>query len=494
MADQPTPAGSKEGSAPEPDALSGLSREELVELVLAQAALIERLEARVIELERERGRNSGNSSLPPSRDDSETRAARAARRQAKREKGKRRPGKQPGDPGSHLARVTDPDHRVVHVPVRCGGCGADLAGTPTTGAESRQVFDLPARRREVTEHVAQRRRCACGCETTAEFPAEATAPACWGPRVRAYALYLMNRQLIPVERTAEILSDLLGAPVSTGWLAGLAARAAEGLGGFMDDLADRLADSDVVHVDETGSRVAGAKWWFHVACTALLTFLGVHRRRGVTATDDFAILGRVNGTLVHDRWAPYWKYRQARHAICNAHILRDLAAVSEVATQKPWAQAMTELLVEAKRKTDAARAAGLHSLPRGQRASIRARYNRIVAAALAANPAPAAGRKRNALERASYNLAVALGDHAVEVLAFTADLAVPFDNNQAERDLRMAKLQQKISGCFRTETGATNFATVRSYIETGRKHGANPIDMLIDLFTGNPWAIPSPAT
>lgn len=494
MADEQTPARSNEELTADRDALSGLSREELIELVLAQAALIERLEARVIELERERGRNSGNSSLPPSRDDSEARAAREAKRKAKRERGKRRPGKQPGDPGSHLARVADPDHRIVHAPRRCGGCGADLADAQVTGAESRQVFDLPARRREVTEHVAERRRCSCGCETAAGFPSDATAPACWGPRVRAYALYLMNRQLIPVERTAEILSDLLGAPVSTGWLAGLAAQAAVGLSGFMDDLGDRLAAEDVVNVDETGSRVAGTKWWFHVACTALLTFLGVHRRRGVAATDHFAILPRVNGTLVHDRWAPYWKYRQARHAICNAHILRDLASVGEVASQKPWAEAMIELLIEAKRKADAARAAGLQSVPRGQRASIRARYNRIVAAALAANPEPPAGRKRNALERASYNLAVALGGHAVEILRFTTDVAVPFDNNQAERDLRMAKLQQKISGCFRTETGATNFATVRSYIETGRKHGANPIDLLIDLFTGHPWTIPSPAT
>lgn len=461
--------------------------------MLAQAALIERLEARIVELERERGRNSQNSSLPPSRDNSEARAARAARL-AKRERGKRRPGKQPGDPGSHLGRVEQPDRTVRHEPARCGACGGDLAAAKVVGSESRQVFDLPAQRREVTEHVAERRRCECGWETTAAFPADATAPACWGPRVRAYALYLMNRQLIPVERTAEILSDLLGAPVSTGWLAGLAAQAAEGLEGFMGDLGDRLADEPVVNVDETGSRVAGAKWWFHVAATALLTFLGVHRHRGVAATDAFGILPRVRGTLVHDRWAPYWRYRQATHAICNAHILRDLASVGEVASQKPWADAMAELLVEAKRKADAARAAGLHTLPRGQRAAIRARFNRIIADALAANPDPPEGKRRSRLERDSYNLALALRDHAIELLRFTSDLRVPFDNNQAERDLRMAKLQQKISGCFRTDAGARNFAVVRSYIETGRKHGLNPIDLLIALFNGQPWTIPSSAT
>lgn len=457
----------------------------------AQAALIERLEARVAELERERGRNSGNSSLPPSRDDAEARATRAARRQAKRDKGKRAPGKQPGDPGAHLARVADPDRVVGHVPVRCRGCGAGLGDAEVCGTEHRQVFDLPEQRREVTEHVAERRRCGCGCQTTAAFPPEATAPAVWGPRVRAYGLYLMNRQLIPVERTAEILADLLGAPVSAGWLAGLAAEAADGLAEFIDDLAERVAGEDVVHVDETGARVGGVKWWFHVACTAVLTFLGVHRRRGVAATDDLGVLARVRGTLVHDRWAPYWRYTKAAHAVCNAHILRDLAGVAEVASQRSWANAMTALLLDAKRRAEAA-ASGLEAVPRGQRAALRARYNRIVADALAANPEPS--RKRDALERASYNLGVALRDHADEILRFTADLRVPFDNNQAERDLRMAKLQQKISGTFRTEDGARRFATVRSYIETGRKHGHNPIDLLVALFHGTPWTVPSATT
>jgi transposase len=472
--------------------LEGLSRDELVALVLAQAAVIEGLEARIAELERRLGRNSGNSSLPPSRDDEAGRDARAARRRAQREAGKRRPGKQPGDPGAHLARVADPDRVVRHSPVSCRGCGADLAGAPVSGMECRQVFDLPERRREVTEHQAERRRCGCGCDTTAAFPPEAVAPACWGPRVRAYAVYLLVRQHLPIERTAEVLADLLGAPVSTGWLAGLTGQAADGLAEFCDDLADRVADADVVHADETGARVAGVKWWFHVACTAMFTFLAVHRRRGVEATDAFGVLPRVRGTLVHDRWAPYWRYRNARHAICGAHVLRDLAAVAEVASQAPWADAMAGLLVEAKRRADAAAAAGEVTLPRGQRAALRTRYNRILADAFAANPDPPSGRKRNALQRASYNLAVALRDHADEVLRFTVDLRVPFDNNQAERDLRMVKLQQKISGTFRTEAGARRFATVRSYIETGRKHNQNPLDLLIQLFNGNPWTIPSP--
>jgi transposase len=453
-------------------------------------SLVVRLEARIAELEHRQGRNSGNSSLPPSRDDAEARAAQSAKRQSKRTRSGRRQGKQPGDPGAHLARVSDPDRRLVHSPTACRCCGAGLGDAPVCGGESRQVFDLPARRVEVTEHVAERRRCGCGSETKAAFPPEATAPACFGPAVRAAAVYLLVRQHIPIARVAEILTDLLGVAVSTGFLSSLTAEAADGLGDFIVDLRDALADQPVAGADETSVRVSGAKWWFHVCCTALFTFLGVHPNRGVAATDDLGVLPRFSGTLVHDRWAPYWRYTEMRHAICNAHLLRDLAAAAEIATQKPWADAMAGVLVDAKRRTDAARAAERVELPARQRSTIRARYDTIVADALAANPPPPNGRKRNRTEKIGYNLAVAFQDHKHEILHFVDDLATPFDNNQSERDLRMARLQTKISGCFRSARGAQSFVTVRSYIETGRKHGANPYNILLQLFQHDPWSIP----
>jgi transposase len=443
-------------------------------------ALVARLEARIAELEHRQGRNSGNSSLPPSRDDAEARAAQTAKRQSKRTKSGRAQGKQPGDPGSHLARVPNPDRKVVHSPSACRGCGAGLADAPVCGAESRQVFDLPEKRAEVTEHIAERRRCGCGAETKAVFPYVASAPACFGPAVRAAGLYLIVRHHIPIARAAEILTDLLGVPVSTGFLASLTAEAADGLGGFIDDLRDTLADAPVAGADETSVRVAGVKWWFHVCCTALLTFLGVHPNRGIAATDEFKVLPRFKGTLIHDRWAPYWHYTGMRHAICNAHLLRDLAAAAEIATQKPWADAMASLLVDAKRRCDAAR----------PRSNIRANYDSIVAVALAANPEPPDGRKRTRAEKIGYNLAVAFRDHPDEILRFVDDLTVSFDNNQSERDLRMARLQTKISGSFRSQRGAKSFATVRSYIETGRKHGANPYEILLQLFGHDPWTIP----
>lgn len=465
---------------------------------VALRAVNERLEARIVELERELGRHSGNSSLPPSSDTQAQRESRQARRQRERDEGKARGvGKQPGAPGTHLQRVARPDVTVAHAPTCCERCGEDLTGAPVSGVESRQVFDLPARRAEVTDHRCERRRCACGHETAAMFPPEARAPACWGPHVRAVAIYLLVRHHIPIERAAEILSDLCGAPVSTGWLATISGEAAHGLGPFIDDAKDRLADEPVVHADETGARVAGKKWWFHVVCTAMITFLAAHPRRGNQATDEHGILANFEGTLVSDRWRPYWTYANLTHQICCAHLLRDLEAVGEVATQTAWADAMAGLLLQAKRRTDAARAAHKTALSRHARAQIRARYRQIVTDAYAANPEPCdyngQPRKRDTLERAGYNLAVAFSERETEILRYTTDLAVPFDNNQAERDLRMVKLQQKISGTFRTTRGAERFATIRSYIETGRKHGHNPIDLLTDLFTGHPWTIPTPA-
>jgi transposase len=466
--------------------------ERVVELEAENALqhdLIVRLEARIVELERQVGRHSGNSSLPPSGDNQVQRQARP--KPARRQKGKRRPGKQPGAPGAHLERVAVADRTIRHVPGRCRGCGRGLGDAVVVGVESRQVFDLPERRAQVTDHRAEKRRCRCGCDTTAGFPSEATAPACWGPQVRAVAVYLLVRHHLPIARVAEILSDLVGAPVSTGWLAGLTGQATDGLGSFIDDVKDRLAGEPVAHADETSCRVAGFKQWFHVVSTALITLLAVHAKRGSTATDDIGVLPCYRGVLVHDRWAPYWTYPGIRHAICNAHIVRDLAAIAETDRYRGWADAMIELLIDAKRRCDFSRFHDRPRLARRQQQWLRARYDELLTEFFTAHPTPADRWPKGSYDRDAHNLAVALRDHRHEILRFIGDLNVPFDNNQAERDLRMAKLQQKVSGSFRTEHGAHRFATVRSYIETGRKHGLNPLDLLTQLFNGHPWTIPT---
>lgn len=467
---------------------------------------LDEIKARVTELEAELRRHSGNSGKPPSSDSltqragqNEERLSRAERRRRARavakqlmKKVKRRPGKQPGVAGKTLTMVDDPDEVVVHGPEVCAGCGESLAGAAVASVERRQVFDLPEIRAKVTEHRAETRVCACGQVTTGVFPDEARSAACYGPAIRALGVYLMGRQHIPVKRAAELLSDVVGVPVSTGFLAGVIPEAAEGLGGFLERLRQLLREAEVVHADETGARIAGVRYWFHTVSDALLTYLDCHPKRGLDAFTDIGVLDVFGGVLVSDGWKPYWSLKHCSHALCSAHVLRDLAAVAEVDCQAGWANAMADLLVQAKLACDEAREQRLSALPAGKLKALRRRYTMIVNSGFAANPDP--GRKRNKLEREAFNLLRRLDNQRDELCRSWADLRVCFDNNEAERSLRMLKLQQKISGCFRTLEGAQAFCALRSYIQTAMKQGVNVFDALRRLFEGDPWmpALPGP--
>lgn len=452
--------------------------------------VILRLEARILELETELSRHSGNSSKPPSSDTVTQRAQQKARRAewpkpAKRRK-RQRPGKQPGAPGAFLCKVDVPNIVVRHAPKKCRGCGAGLGKGKVMGEERRQVFDLPEINVVVTEHVSERRLCRCGEVTGAAFPSEAKAPACFGPGVRALSCYLMVRQHLPVKRTAELLTDVLGVEVSTGFLAGIAAEGAQGLSEFLTEVSQQLTDTDVLHVDETGARISGVRHWFHVAANPLLTLLDCHEKRGVEATDEMGVLGNFAGVAIHDRWQPYFRY-DCHHAICGSHLLRNLEAAGEVDSQRRWCDAMAELLIDAVAKTEKAKLQGKESLSAVTLNKISASYDQIVRKALRAVPK----NPRNKPQRDARNLAAAFGQHKVEILRFTTDFTVPFTNNLAERDLRMIKLQQKISGCFRTARGAKAFCALRSYLQTARKQGENALHVLIQLYAGRPW-MPAP--
>ena len=468
------------------------------------ATLEASLQAMETELERRRretSRHSGNSGKPPSSDTLAQKAAKDGDRLSRSErrriakgtlpngdKPKRRPGKQPGDAGSSLARVADPDFTELHVPDACGRCGESLEDAEVAGRESRQVFDLPTRRLEVTEHTSQSLRCGCGHVTKAPFPLEARAPASYGPRVRAVGLYLMAGQHIPVARAAALLAQVCGAPVSTGFLAGLAAEAADGLGEFRDALRSILVAEDVLHADETGARISGARYWFHVACTDLVTLLDCHERRGTEAFSDMGVLPFFSGVLISDGWKPYWSIGAFEHALCAAHLLRDLASVAETRRHKGWADDMADLLVEAKGAVEETLGSGRDGLNAYELMVLRSRYTKIVKRGLATLPEK---HSPGTADREAFNLLRRFELQRHEVTRYWSDARVSPDNNQAERDLRMVKLQQKISGCFRTVAGAKAFCAVRSYIHTGQKHGVEHLELLVRLFSGEPWMPPA---
>ena len=451
----------------------------------AVAAVISRLEARIdsqeaeiAELKARLGQNSRNSSKPPSSDGY---AKPSPKKRSLRRPSGRKPGGQEGHGGARLEAVADPDERITYEPERCSGCEGPLADAERlAGGESRQVFDLPeGRLLRVIEHVAERRRCGCGQVTAGEFPDGIGAPTQYGPGIRALGVYLIVYQHLPYERASQALRDLAGAAVSTGTLHGWVEAAAAGLGDFDERLRELLLCAPVVHFDETGARIAERLGWVHSQSTDTLTRYVAHRRRGGEAIDDAGVLPTFEGVAVHDGWAPYRNYAECDHALCNGHHLRELQAASEAG--HGWPVRMSELLLDAKQRVDRALEAGERSLGPKLLGEIEADYERIVASGHAEHP-PAAGKKTKA-----HNLLLRLERDRVEVLRFARDFRVPFTNNRAESDIRMVKLQQKISGSFRTAEGAARFLAVRGYVSTARKNGVEALASLAALTAGRPW-------
>jgi transposase len=482
--------------APDPAAAATIARlrAEIVArdaIIATLEARISRLDAQVVELEARLRTNSSNSSRPPSADGL-AKGPPKPNRAARRATARRQPGGQPGAPGAHLAQVKHPDVVVVHTPKRCQRCGGELADAGVVAVEARQVHDLPPLGLLVTEHRAERRRCGCGTVTAAGFPDGVRAPACYGPGVRAAVCYLHGQQHLPVQRTAQALADLVGAEVASGTVAAILAQCADGLDGFIDVVRSQLAAAPVAHFDETGARVAGRLHWLHSASTDRLSLFTVHPKRGRQAMDAAGVLPGFGGVAVHDGWSSYGHYQQATHARCNAHHLRELAGVAALPGQRAWATGMAALLVEAKWAVQRAVAAGADRLDPRRLDHYRARYQAIIDQGWRANPPPAATRTsgdRAGRQRRSKaaNLLARLDDHREQVLRFATDLRVPFDNNQAERDIRMAKLQQKISGGWRTLAGAQRFCRLRSYVATARKQQVGVLAALRRVFEGDPW-------
>jgi len=404
---------------------------------------------------------------------------------AERRKAQRRPGKQPGDEGRHLAQVPDPDEVVTHRPQHCPACEGDLADAQVVSVERRQVFEVPRTKAHVTEHQMLRLRCRCGCETKAPAPPEATAPACYGPGVRALAVYVSVYQHVPYDRLAEIFADLLGMAVSVGAIKAMVAEAGGSLGLFLDVVGDLLRDAPAVHFDETGGRVEGSLHWIHVASTSLYTLLCCHKRRGAVAMDDIGVIAKMAGVAIHDGWKPYRSY-ELTHALCNAHHIRELIGVVERFGQE-WADEMIDLLLDAKEAVEKAMAKGRKRLDETTLHSIRVRYGKLVSKGWAANEKPATATAGKWYQNTAVNLLDRLDAYRDDVLRFTTNFDVPFDNNQGERDIRMVKLQQKISGSWRTKAGADDFCAIRSYVSTMKKHGYDVLTGLRQLFDGTVW-------
>lgn len=460
----------------------------------AVVALIQQLikvnnefEDRIQVLEDQIAKNSRNSGKPPSSDGYSKPSPKSLRKRH----GKKSGG-QPGHPGNTLKAVAQPDRIEVHPVMECKGCQGSLENVIAEEHEQRQVFDIPFVKIEVTEHQSEIKICShCGEKNKAVFPATVTQPVQYGPEIKALAVYLNQYQLIPLERTAEMLEALYGHRVSEASLIAASKEAGKQIEVVNEAIKKQITMQErVVHFDETGLRLEGKMHWMHSASTEKLTYYGVHRKRGQKAMNAIDILPHLQGYAIHDGWESYNKYN-VRHGLCNVHHLRKLNFLLERYPQD-WVEPMADHLITIKEMVDQAKEKKAISLTEKQLADFSKEYDRLVEEGLKANPqqkrADGMPKKRGRVKQTpARNLLTIFKTKKYTVLAFMYDFQVPFDNNLAERDVRMMKLKQKISGCFRTREGGDIFCAIRGYVSTARKNGLNAFDALRLAFHKKPY-------
>ena len=437
------------------------SNAELRALVAKQAAIIVKLEARIAELERRLNLDSSNSSKPPSSDGLQKKPAP----QSLRENGKLKSGGQEGHTGHTLKQVSNPDHIIIHEVKACISCNASLANCPTVRYIKRQVFDIPEPHIEVTEHQAAVTVCACGQHNTAEFPAEVTAPVQYGNLIKTLTVYFSNEQHIPEDRLQILFLDVFKLTISTATLVEISRTFSKLVAPIQERVLELLKAAFLKHLDETGFRINGKTSWLHSISNDLLTHYRPSLKRG-------DISKGLRGIVVHDHWKPYFTLEKVLHALCNAHHLRELKALAEI-EKEVWAIQMARLLNILNRMKDP---------PIERMFRI---YDDIVNRGLAFHESqpPLSARKNK--RRTGHNLLLRLKNYKDAVLRFLTTPGVPFTNNQAEQDIRMMKVKQKISGGFRTMQGAETFCTIRGFLSTCRKHGLNLFQAIMQSFAGN---------
>ncbi len=466
------------------DQIIAVQRKQIEELLTANIDLLSEvglLANRVQELENNQKKNSGNSSKPPSTD-----IGRAKATQSLRTPSGKRPGGQPGHQGGTLKFSSKPDMIRVHSPMVCGCCGKDMTVLPSIGYQSRQVFDLPPISLQVTEHRSETKCCPyCATVNRASFPIDITQPVQYGKGIQKLAVYLCNYQLLPYQRTAELFEDLLGHRINESSLVSMNQRCAARLGGFIEQLKGCLSEQPVLHADETGYYYRSKRNWLHVLATAQHTLYMPHAKRGTQAMDQMGILPGYKGTLIHDFWKSYNEYECA-HGLCNVHHLRDLTFCSEV-EKSTWATEMKQYLLDLEKQVNLAKQAQTQSLTAPELSYWRDKYDNLISTGWKDHPPPQKqpGKRGRVKQTKTQNLLQRFENYKESILAFACDFNIPFGNNLAEQAVRMMKVKQKISGCFRSEQGAKDFATIRSYIATMKKQGENIFSALENLLLGN---------
>lgn len=455
---------------------------------------ISKLEQRVADLEAQLSKNSRNSSKPPSSDG----FVKPNRTQSLRDKSGKKSGGQPGHEGHFLKAIDNPDHILNHQLIKCASCDHSLHTRKADDWVKRQVFELPVMSLEVTEHRAEVKVCpGCGLRNVAGFPSHVNKMTQYGPRAKGFAVYLMSQHYLPYERTTQMFSDLFGHSLSEGSLENFQQNMFEGLFHSEQIIKADILSAKVAGFDETGCKVNKKLHWIHSASTPTETLYGIHPRRGNEAMNDIGVLPNYSGIGVHDGWASYYEY-DFSHGLCNAHHLRELTHIGEQLGEG-WALKMKRYLKKMKVRVDKAREKGFTHLSKKWIHSYQRGYRRILNEGCAFHGNVSMGKRQGQKKRGrpkqppGKNLLDRLKKHETAVFAFARDFDIPFDNNGSERDIRMVKVKQKVSGCFRSLEGARYFCRIRSVISTMRKRGINILEGLQQSLVGvNPISAHSP--
>lgn len=446
-----------------------------------QQSQIQQLQACVSQLQARLSKNSSNSSKPPSSDGPKRPP------KSQREKTGKKPGAQQGHAGKGLKPVETPDQIITHGPDACHECGFNLTQEQGSCVEKRQVFDIPLPKVEVCEHQVLEKKCPhCGIVNRGTFPSTVRGFVQYGERVQALISYLSHYHFIPIERISQFCEDVFDLPVSAGTCSMVEKKVFEQLGLFEQGLRAYLLKQAVLHFDETGARCEKKLNWLHVASTIQATLYSLQTKRGHIGMDEMGILPKYKGIAIHDEWSSYFHYKGILHGLCNAHLLRELTFIQET-EKEPWAQKMKGLLIKAKESVSKHEGAG--KLPDDLKSELEVSYTQIIQEGLSYHASlPALPRKKRGKikQRPGKNLLDRLLARQASVLRFMNDFRVSFTNNQSEQDIRMMKVKQKISGCFRTLSGGKNFCRIRSYISTARKQGWNILEALTNAVRGAP--------
>lgn len=461
----------------EAEAIYDLGKEAVVEILL-------KMDARITALEKRLGLNSTNSSKPPSTD------SPFASKPNVTSNAKRKAGGQKGHVGKNLKMVEHPDVVIVSSPQKCHECGFSLVDTQSHLVASRQVFDLPVLKIEVTEYQSHTKKCPC-CKAINKglFPQGVNAPAQYGKRFDGAISYLSVHQMLPYERITQVMSDLFGHPISEGVILNALARIETHLSSFNTITKEMLLQSKVLHADETGINVRGVLHWAHIALSENVAECLLHPKRGVDAIKQMDILPRYKGIAVHDHWKPYESIEGSfDHAFCNAHHLRELARVSEQDKQQ-WSEDMSKLLLSAHQKVTHAKVNGRETLSPRMIKRFNTWYDAIIKSASVYHTMSQKeiGKRGRVKQTFAKNLLDRLIKYKKETLRFITNFNVPFTNNAAERGLRMMKVKEKISGCFMSQKGGRIFMNIYAYILTVKKNGINIMQALLDAMNGNPF-------